>query len=288
MSNAPKTTNAPVNPPMQSWKEKVFSADDIWQKVQEALENAGAEMPQTPRRPDVRAIVKNTSGAEARFLNPGDHSASKEESIPAAGDDTAVMIMFQGDTLEEQYDNAQALFKKYNLHETGMDENFIKAIRNGEASEFLKEAYGPAPFEGQAGKLVDVSWGKANGKTVDVEPKKGLSGAFGARAAATETVFFVQVPLFVQGSSTTPELIESAGIAVAVASDWQTGEVSTRPIAASVARDFYGEHCDNIPVVKVDMEGFLSEIDLKNGTVLTRPQEKDDFNGPKPAEANPM
>ncbi len=254
----------------RSWYDKVIEADDLWAQVKRLLDTHAITLPQTPRRPDVRMIINNVSGKDITFRNPGDHSNSKPEHIPATGDKTAAMIMVKGATLDEQHKNAETLFKKYDLGTQGLSAKFIADMDQGKLDDLVDEAYGPAPFDAQAGKLVDVAWTDANGTTSTITPQKGQSAAFGARAATEETVFIAQFHIYVKGTGTTPELVESEGMAIAVSEDWQTKKETTRPIVASIAKTYYGDHFDAIPVAVVHPDGIVKEIDLKNGSVIKR------------------
>lgn len=251
-----------------SWREKVFDADAIWAQVQNLLSSQSLDLPKTPRRPDIRLIIENTSGHDILFKNPGDHSNSKAERIPAEGDATAAMVMIKGETLEEQYKNAATLYSRYSLGTQGLSEEFITDLSAGKLEGLVDEAYGPAPFKGQVEKLVDVEWTSVDNKTSHIKPKKGRHAAFGARAATEEAVFLTQIPIYIKGTNTTPELIESLGMAIAVSEDWETKKASTRPIVPSVAMGYYGDYFDNIPIVTLTTEGKLAKVDLKNGTSL--------------------
>jgi hypothetical protein len=254
--------------PGQSWQDKVLEGDALWAQVKAALDAAGQTLPQTPRRPDVRLILNNISGQEVRFYNPGDHSGSKEETIPATGDKTAAMVMIKGSSLPEQNANAQKLFALYDLGNQGLSEKFVTDLKAGKLSDLVDEAYGPAPFQSQADKLVDVSWPTEAGKVDIVQPVKGPAAAAGARAATNETVFLAQFQIYIKGTGTTAELAEGYGMNIAVNADWQTGVESTRPIVPSVAQVYYGEHFKDIPVATVHPDGAVKEIDLKNGQVI--------------------
>ena len=271
--------------PGQSWQDKVLEGDAIWGQVKSMLDAQGLSLPQTPRRPDVRMIVSNVSGEEIRFHNPGDHSGSKEEVIPGTGDKTAVMIMVKGKTLTEQAANAQELFKLYDLGAEGLSARFVEDLKSGKLADYIDEAYGPAPFEQQASKLVDVTWKAGDGTSSTVTPVNGANAAFGARAATKEAVFLAQFQIYVKGTGTTPELAEGYGMNIAVSSDWQTGAESTRPIVPQVAKTYYGEFFDEIPSVVVHPDGAIKQIDLKNGTVISHdsPAKKaaNDPDGPK-------
>ncbi len=255
--------------PGQSWQDKVVEGDAIWAQVKSLLDTHGISLPQTPRRPDVRLIVSNISGSDMRFQNPGDHSASKEEVIPSTGDKTAVMIMVKGATLTAQAANAKELFKEYNLGTEGLSQRFVDDLKSGKLSDYIDEAYGPAPFEQQASKLTDVTWKMQDGTSSTVPPQKGAHAAYGARAATSESVFLAQFQIYLKGTGTTPELAEGYGMNIAVASDWQTGKETTRPIVPSVAKTYYGEYTDNIPVVTLHPDGYVKSIDLKDGRVIT-------------------
>ena len=250
----------------QSWKEKVLDADRIWNQVDGVLKSNGLELPGTPRRPDVRMILENVSGTTQLFRNPGDHS-SKAETIPESGDKKAAMVMVKGETLSEQFKNASALVKRYDLEQEGLSSKFVNALKSGEALDLVDEAYGPAPFESQADKLVEVEWKDSSGNTELISPVRSDYCAYGARAATDETAFLVEMAFFVKGTGTTAEQVEG-GMVIAVSEDWQTKEQTTRPIVPSVAAEFYGDHFKRMPVVELDGNGFVTSIDLKNGTVI--------------------
>lgn len=250
----------PINA-SQTWSQKVFVADNVWAQVKKALHNAGVELPKTPRRPDVRMILNNATGKTIQFLNPGDHSGEKQEFIPGDGDKgTAAMLMLGGKTLEEQQANAAALDAKYGLAEKGLTPQFAAALAFETEAGLVREAYGPAPFEGQASRLVSLDWGNAN-----IEPFQDGNVAYGARAPEMEAVMRSELAIFVKGSNTTPEKMEMEGICIAISSDWKTGVESTRPIVPSVAKEYYGEHYPTIPVVELDADGNVASIDLRRG-----------------------
>jgi len=253
----------------QSWSEKVLAADAIWAQLKDALAGQGLSLPATPRRPDVRMILNNISGVDISFSNPGDHSASKEEVIPAAGNSTAAMVMLMGSTLAEQYQNAKTLYDRYDLGTQGLSMAFVNDMKAGKLSAWVSESYGPAPFQSQADKLVDVEWALSGDVSDIIVPERGAHAAFGARAATDETVFLVQMPIFVRGTNTTAELIESTGMNIAVSSDWKTKEETTRPIVSSVAKVYYGGYVDRIPEVTLNAAGDIVRLDLKNGTILS-------------------
>lgn len=252
----------------QTWKDKVVDADSVWSQVKNILASRALDLPETPRRPDVRLILDNLTGVDQLFRNPANHANDKSEHIPGSGDKTATMVMVAGKTLAEQYANARTLFEKFGLGENGLSPAFLSAIKTDGAGGLVTEAYGPAPFAGQSGKLVDVEWNNADGTTANIAPVFGAAGSYGARAATSETALHAAVHVYVKGTGTTPELIESEGMIIAIAKDWQSGAESTRPIVASVAREFYGQHYANIPAVVLNPDGQVRSIDLKNGTVI--------------------
>lgn len=98
----------------KTWTQKVMLADEIWSQLSDLLKKEKLSLPKTPRRPDVRLILNNTTGKTVQFLNPGAHSDA-QEIIPGSGDKMAVMVMLRGDTLEEQHKNAKALYSAYDL-----------------------------------------------------------------------------------------------------------------------------------------------------------------------------
>jgi hypothetical protein len=181
----------------QSWQDKVVEADALWAQVKSALETAGRNLPATPRRPDVRLIVDNISGATLTFQNPGNHAGGKPEVIPAAGDSTAVMIMPKGATLQEQRDNAARLDSLFHLSRDGLTQSFIEAMASGALKDLIDEAYGPAPFQAQAARLADLDWTQADGARVQVPAVTGKAAAYGARPATvaiTQLLRVVGVP----------------------------------------------------------------------------------------------
>lgn len=266
--------------PRKSWAEKVLSADSIYSQIKQAAEQAGIELPKTPRRPDVRLIVENNSGVDQIFANPANHASDKAEVIPADGEQRAAMIMLAGDTLEEQQEAAAALFAKFDLGSKGLSGDFVTAIKKDRAGGLVREAYGPAPLQGQADKLADIVWTQASGHTANITPVKGLVAAYGARAADKETAFAIKINIAVQGTSTIAETVQGTSMVVAVSSDWQTGAVSTRPIVPSVAQEFYGEHYNNLPIATVTPDGMVQKIDLRNGqsVEITAPDDQSAYN----------
>ena len=213
-----------------------------------------------------------------QFLNPGDHS-SKQEIIPASGD-RAVMVMVKGDTLEEQYKNAQTLYNAYDLGAQGLSDRFVADLKDNKLQDLIAEAYGPAPFDVQTEKLVDVEWVKQDKTSARITPVKGKNASYGARAATKETVFLAQFPVFVKGSNTTPEMVESNGINIAVSSDWKTGKETTRPIVPSVAKVYYGEYFDSIPVVYISSLGEAGQINLPGVVIAATDKEAEQKSGP--------
>lgn len=257
----------------KNWQDKVLDADALWAQIKQGLTARGQELPATPRRPDVRLIVQNIGDAPVTFKNPGDHSGGKEEVIPSDGAKRAAMIMIKGATLAEQHANAQTLYDRYQLGDNGLSAAFVRDLSSGALSHLVDEAYGPAPLAEQAGKLVDVTWQDSAAATAQtITPVKGSAAAFGARAATQEKVFIAQFHIYVKGTGTTPEMIEGGSIAVAVASDWQTGAETTRPLAPSVARTYYGQHFDSIPVAAVHPDGMVKDVRIS--TPATAPATK--------------
>ncbi len=229
------------------------------------MEQNNLELPKTPRWPDVRLILKNVSGVPVMFRNPGDHS-SKAEAIPASGDKTAAMVMVVGDSIGDQRWAARELCKMYDLDNEGLNQAFIEAIANGEP--LIREAYGPAPFETQVDRLVDVTWQSVD-RVDTVEPVKTDVCAYGARPAESEHAMRTEFLIMVQGTTTNPEFMENEGMVVAVSEDWKTQIESTRPIVPSVAKGFYGQHYkDTLPIVRMNPDGLIQSIDLNNGTVV--------------------
>ena len=257
----------------KSWAQKVLAADNIWVQVKQVLaQHNNLVLPTTPRRPDVRLIIENMSGHALIFKNPGDHSGGKAEQIPSGGDKKAIMVMLKGETLQEQYKNAQAVYERFSLGEKGASLQLIEALNKGELKDYIDEAYGPAPFDGQVEKLVDIDWTDQSNIVQHISPHKGQYAAYGTRAATDEMVFLVQFPIHVKGTGTTPECVESDGICIAVSSDWQTGEEHTRPIVPSVAKTYYGVHFDQMPIVHASSDGVVQDIDLKNGHQIIVPR----------------
>lgn len=252
----------------QFWADKTFRGDNLWAQVKSALERTNQKLPLTPRRPDVRLIINNVSGETVEFFNPGQHS-NQPEVISAEGDKTAAMAMIKGATLDEQMANARELVETFDLAAKGLSPDFVKALGTDATSDLIDEIYGPAPYEGQASKLVTLNWQTVDGADITIDPVNGDACAYGARTAALEKVFLVHAPLMVAGTTTTAEFIESSGMCISVSEDWETKEESSRPIVPSIAKDFYGAHFGNIPVATVDANsGLLKNIDLKNGKII--------------------
>lgn len=245
----------------QSWKERVIDADQIWQQIQNIVSGSGHEVPKTLRRPDVRLIINNQSGVDAVFRNPGDHS-NKAEHIPCKGENTAAMVMVSGETLEEQYRNAQTLYDTFDLGTVGLNAKFVLALIADQAGGLVKEAYGPAPFEGQAKKIVDLTWADAEGQPLEVK-KQGTSAAvFGVRPPTEETALGIRVHILFKGTNTVPEASEGTSMVIAV------DGVKTRPIVPSVAKEFYGEHYNELPVAVIDPAGAVLAVKLSQDVTL--------------------
>lgn len=263
-----------------TWSSKVLAATQIWGQVKAILAQHNIEMPKTPRREDVRLILSNTSGVDILFRNPGNHS-DKGEIVPGTGDKTAAMVMVHGDTLTQQFENARKIVERYNIAGNGLSQEFIQALHAGTANDLVKEAYGPAPFEGQAKKLVDTTWNSADGTSEVITATRGEGFAYGVRAATSEIAFRTHLAVYVQGTNTIPEIMEAPGMIIAVNQDWETKEELTRPIVPSIATSFYGEHFKNIPAVQVNQDGIVERIDLQNGRSIAMVCEyKIQENGP--------
>lgn len=113
--------------------------------------------------------------------------------------------------------------------------------------------------------MVEVLWPVSDVSIAKITPVRGANAAFGSRAATDEMVFLAMFDIYVKGTTTTPELVESDGMCIAVSEDWQTKKVSTRPIVPSVAQTYYGAHFDQIPVVKVSLDGEVLEALFAQG-----------------------
>tara|TARA_R110002124_G_scaffold149220_1_gene315038 strand:- start:180886 stop:181758 length:873 start_codon:yes stop_codon:yes gene_type:complete len=252
----------------QTWSQRVLNADEIYAQIEDALQTAGKSLPQTPRRPDIRLILDNDTGQELNFLNPGDHSKQQPEIIPATGNEKSVMVMLKGNTLAEQNANAETLVKRFNLLEKGLTKDFIQALGTESTNDLVDEAYGPAPFSDQADKLVPLDWENQDGSTTVISATKDKLCAYGARAATPENVFRSEIALFIKGTGTTAECVESTAMCIAVSTDWKSGKQTTRPIVPSIAREFYGAHYDTMPCIAMTPTGEVQSIDLKNGEII--------------------
>lgn len=257
--------NAPPFSEPLNWNEKIFQADVIWQQVKAALAQTGTNLDPMLRRPDVRMIINNISGAPVIFQNPGQHG-DKKENVPSEGDKTAAMVMVAGETLSDQHLNAFEMFNRFALGERGLTEEFVTYIQTPDAREFITEAYGPAPFDTQAKKLVHVEWTPLGRKMTAITPIFTEACAFGARAATTENAFVATLHVYVQGTTTSPELMENKGMVIAVSPN--DGKDTTRPIVPSVATGFYGDHFNRIPIVLVSDVGHVQSIDLRDGNII--------------------
>lgn len=144
-----------------------------------------------------------------------------------------------------------------------MSQDFCDALGNGQLSDLVQEAYGPAEFEGQTSKLVPVEWDNL-GTSIDPVIEENCS--FGARSPTQETVVATSFVIFVAGTNTSPENTTPASICIAVESDWQTGKISTRPIQVDVAKGFYGSGFSSMPKISVDTDGNLQSINFNDGS----------------------
>lgn len=249
-----------------SWPEKVFKADVIWVQLKEILSAAGHDIAPIPRRPDIRLVINNVSSNSFSFQNPGDHSNSKPEVIPPTGSNTAAMIMLKGESLVEQYNNAATLVERFHLDTDGLTPEFVAFINTDEAVPYIKEAYGPAPFKQQSAKLKVVDWVSYDGCAQSIEPIFHDRCSFGARTPTQEIAFTTTMCVYVQGTNSTPEMMDIAGMVIAVSA--QDDTQTTRPIAPTVAKDFYGQNYESMPVVTISTDGQIQKIDLRNGTVI--------------------
>jgi hypothetical protein len=244
-----------------------LSGDALLAQIRAMQEQSQESPSKTPRRPDVRGVVVNTTGEQIQFFNPGKHS-DKPETIQAG---EACMIMFQGATPAEQMENAVQLFAIYDLH-NGVNQAFIDELGNGNASSMIAECYGPEKnYQGAADKLKDVTWTDVDGAETTIAPSKGVAGAFGVRPPAEEEVYQIKTSSAVfdaalAGTNTVAENFENGRMFLAVGSDWQTGRISTRPIVPSRAKEFYGSHVVDIPTYVVDASGALSKEQPANNT----------------------
>ena len=147
------------------------------------------------RAPDVRVILKtNDSGAEHVFAN---HAYPDNDPSKVIYDGAnAIMIMPAHDTPRAQLFAARQIIdavKSAGL-EGGITPEFIdRAIvkPQGKLRKFAAQIYGPAPFEAQANRLVDVSIQGVNGGFDIVKPDRGAGYAVGMRAAEKEEAFMV-------------------------------------------------------------------------------------------------
>jgi hypothetical protein len=237
-----------------------LSGDALLAQIRAMQEQSQESPSKTPRRPDVRGVVVNTTDESIQFFNPGKHS-DKPETIQAG---EACMLMFKGATPAEQMKNAAELFAIYDLH-NGVNPAFIDALGNGNASSMIAECYGPEKnYQGAADKLRDVTWTDADGAPTSIAPSKGAAGAFGVRPPAEEEVYQIKTSTAVfsaalAGTDSVAENFQNGHMFLAVGSDWQTGRTFTKPIVPSRAKEFYGSHVVDIPTYTVDASGALSK-----------------------------
>lgn len=223
--------------------------------------------PLTPRRPDVRGIVLNRTDGEIQFKNPGGHS-DQIETIPAG---QAFMIMPKGDSMAEQITHVKAVFERFQLAESGVTQEFLSALADGDLNDLVAEAYGPAPYDQQKDALVDsLTWKEANGEVFEMIATKASGGSFGVRAPREEEVYCIHFhdskpgdTASLRGTNTVAENLVDGKIYLGVTQDWKTKEISIKPIAPSVATQFYGEYLANIPTVKVDRAGNVTELKIQ-------------------------
>lgn len=237
------------------------------------------DIPKTARAPDVRVIAVNTLAVPVVFKNPAAYSAEIEPISPGE----AAMIMPAGDTLEEQYTNARALVSKLNVAEEGLGPVVAALRMKDPESVHIAQAYGPAPFEGQAKRLETLNWMNADGSGITIEPEKNSVYAIGARKPAEETVVLLRLPIdskitALQGIADEKGARTNAERFAQISDEYKaivlgiepiskdgkpTGEFFFRPIAIDTAQKFYGDGFNQMPVMRLDTHGRLSFLQLK-------------------------
>lgn len=243
-----------------SWPTRIVLGDAVWKEIDAIMSDTEQRIDPVDRAPDVRLIVKNNTKETLAFLNPGNHSGGASEQIPCKGDNNAAMIMLTGNTLEAQYNQANDLVATYSLDTKGLTAEFCAAISNGQLNAAVKEAYGPAPFDGQAGKLRDLLWSDAAGKSLNIAVLKSDFCAVGARPPIKELVVRVTVPIAIQGSNTVAEV--ATGLSIYLAREFIDGVATSRPIDSAVAASFYGAGVADIPEVTVSLDKGVTQIIL--------------------------
>ena len=254
---------------IKNWVDKVHMGDTIADQVKYVFEKNGYELEATPRRPDVRLVINNISGQTFNFSNPGNHADGEVEEIPSGAKNSAVQVMLKGETLAEQQANAKELYERFDMGNKGLTQEFVDALEAGELDDLIQEAYGPSEFEDQAGRMTEIEWTDNDKNTATITSTVGDAAAFGVRKIGKEKVFLAQFPIYIQGTHSVAELIESSGMFVALNEDWQTGEENSKPIVPSVGVHYYGEHVETIPVVTLSTDGIVKDITLANGRTLT-------------------
>lgn len=264
--------------------------DEILEETEAFLH--GASIPETQRRPDLRMVVLNTTDADIKFVNPGGHSDQTEDIPPGK----AAMLMVQGDTLLEQEHNAEILKARYGVGENRL-QLALSDFNAGKLKGLVNEVYGPVSFDEQAARLVDTTWRAADGSTAVIHPIVTHNEAIGVRPAAEEEVFLVKGKPgdTLRGTDTVAEKFNREGLIAVAVSKGQDGKTRTRPIDIEVAKSYYGDAFNEIPVIDLDDQGRVEEVDLhpakksrmtnvtRNSAVLTPimlPQAQSSYSAP--------
>ena len=147
------------------------------------------------RAPDVRVILKTAAtGANHIFANHA-YPDNKPSEVVYDGS-KALMIMPARDTPRAQLFAARQIVeavKNAGLQD-GITPEFIDNTivkPEGKLRKFTAQIYGPAPFDAQAGRLVDVAIPGAGGGSDIVKPDRGAGYAVGMRAAEKEEAFMI-------------------------------------------------------------------------------------------------
>lgn len=268
------------------------------------------------RPSDVRLTLRTADlgGLEYEFPNPA--YGDNQRSNVAFDGKSAIMMMLAGDTPKRQLFNAQLVVDR--LEAAGLEyitPEFIEreiVDPDGAARAYVAQAYGPAPYEGQASLIKPFDLHLAGGVTERIEPQEGAGYKFGLRAPAKETALLVlyagapedmfmtcaneartalnaieeSVQAQLKGRVTALESLTGMGLVlkgIVLAVDQKTG--NTKPIRLDVAKEIYD--MDKINVIVLNSKGEITQqyLDSDNldtlETLLTQKPEDPSSPGPK-------
>jgi hypothetical protein len=252
------------------------------------------------RIPDVRLILKTADlrtpsddKALFSFRNPA-YEENKTSDVSFDGQN-AVMVMLKGDTLQDQVNAAQMITQALEndpRFENGLTPDLINEILldGFVGKRFVAQAYGPAPFEKEKGRLETIQAPMKDGSFAEIVPSHHAFASFGMRLASKVEAYRVEfpieldkinlvgteyveqflrtmsgaVPSFIKGTDTAAERADSiveGWMVIEVSNNWETGALEVKPIKPDAAKSFYtAAALDQMPIINVDREGHARSL----------------------------